>query len=234
MSTRLQREKEKRVVRHRGGSFSLHASIPEVKKQETLTMLKNSTQVVDIEWEGSRRVCFRPRVASIIKHWLCHFLEQTDYKDCCLKSHGVKVFANDHDEKSRKNATADSAIHFHKDGFDDSMLTSVVASLSQHPSSISMARTKDHSLNQSAKNKSGQTETVVVPDGTVHVFPGSHVTHGATQSGGWRKAVVGFFLVKRNMRRRVLEILHQNHRVCVACNVSFRSAKGEKQHACEK
>eukprot|EP00470_Lotharella_oceanica_P013243 CAMPEP_0170200182 /NCGR_PEP_ID=MMETSP0040_2-20121228/69738_1 /TAXON_ID=641309 /ORGANISM="Lotharella oceanica, Strain CCMP622" /LENGTH=169 /DNA_ID=CAMNT_0010450359 /DNA_START=546 /DNA_END=1055 /DNA_ORIENTATION=- len=169
-----------------------------------------------------------------MKRWLHHFLEQTDCKDCCLKSHGVKVFANDCDEKSRKSATADSAIHFHKDGIDDSMLMSVVASLSQHPSSTSMARTKDHSLNQSAKNKSRQTETVVVPDGTVCVFPGSHVTHGATQSRGWRKAVVGFFLVERNVRRRVLEVLHQNHRVCVACNVSFRSAKGEKQRACKK
>ena len=224
---------EKRVVRGHGGLFLFHGVISDTKKNELLRQLEGGERTLEARFPGSHRVDFPSRVAAAIRRWLLGFLEETECKGCVPTGGQVKIFANEHGERSRKHAKADAAIKSHRDGAEDEWLMTVVASTSECPSSIRVATAKNFALDHDAKNIARFTESVVVPDGMVHVFPGSHVTHGVPQSRGWRKAIVGFFPVKQAWRRRVLEVLHQKTRICMACNVGFRSDKGLKLHKCK-
>ena len=109
---------------------------------------KKSTSESEPEWKGNYLIRFQPRSVSSIKHLLYEFLSLTDYKEC-VSCHGVKVFANDYHEGSRKNSKSDASITFHRDGDEGSMVISVIVSLSELPSSIAIARTRDFSLDLS-------------------------------------------------------------------------------------
>jgi hypothetical protein len=201
------------------------------EKKEMLGALERMAEKngISAEWEDIPGQHVEMGVPALMKASLegrmRKVIGMTPYAGCVEERKTRQMFAIRYVPGSKKGSKADAGLVLHRDAREKGWVISAIVSLSDFPSSVLVANTRNFHATASR-----QTTSLVVPDRSLYLFPGSHVTHGVPRSVGERSVVAGFFPVKRSFKLRVIQTLHQVEQVCVDCNVGFKSRRAKKDH----